>query len=172
MRHCGKCNYCCIWIDLDDIVPGAGNGKPCPHVTENGCGRYADRPVICQAWECLWLMMGDDLLADDERPDRIHAVFFFPASKYGIRDSRVICLSEDYIHEQVSRPPTDQQKIAISKVVAAGFPCVLEPVAPASVKTMQLMIGRARLPSRNIIARLRSYDKRNAAVQKRSGSET
>lgn len=64
-RKCGACTACCVSLSIE----GKAAGEPCPLLRANGrgCGKYGDRPEVCQLFRCTWLNGEGD---DDERPDR------------------------------------------------------------------------------------------------------
>ena len=54
-RECGSCTLCCKLL----AVPGLDKpaGQFCRHcVPGKGCNIYRDRPEVCQAWNCGWLV--------------------------------------------------------------------------------------------------------------------
>lgn len=73
-RECGECTACChgaLRLVVEEQQIGPGN--PCRHCAGNGCTIYASRPLVCQQFECGWLIGGSPLpLA--MRPDVCGAV--------------------------------------------------------------------------------------------------
>ena len=55
--HCADCTACCTVFSVDSIKKAFG--EPCRHLTKTplgpGCGIYAERPVECQHYVCLWI---------------------------------------------------------------------------------------------------------------------
>lgn len=52
---CGKCNLCCKTMGVAEI--GKERGTWCVKaVKSGGCACYAERPVSCREYECLWLI--------------------------------------------------------------------------------------------------------------------
>lgn len=71
-RRCGHCTACCKILPVPEV------GKPaltrCQHQRHGkGCAIYADRPLSCRLWSCLWLTT-DAATAELSRPDRSHYV--------------------------------------------------------------------------------------------------
>lgn len=53
-RACGTCNLCCKLVPVDALEKPANTW--CQHaVKKAGCGIYADRPIGCRNWSCMWL---------------------------------------------------------------------------------------------------------------------
>lgn len=70
-RTCQGCTACCVWLPIpaghvcrQEKPPGVA----CPRLKENGCGIYAQRPLICHQFACTWLKCCD--WPDPWRPDR------------------------------------------------------------------------------------------------------
>jgi len=67
-RTCGRCNACCIHIEIPVLDKPVG--KPCQHLCTGPagcCSIYADRPSPCASYSCAWL---DGYLLAILRPDR------------------------------------------------------------------------------------------------------
>jgi len=71
-RSCGECRACCTVFGVSEL--GKPYYRPCPHLTENGCGIYECRPASCRGFYCLWL---DGVVPGDERwrPDNLGVIF-------------------------------------------------------------------------------------------------
>ena len=68
-RRCGDCQLCCKVLPTKEIEKPAN--QRCRHQRHGkGCAIYANRPLSCAVWSCLWLT-GD---FDGQRPDRAHYV--------------------------------------------------------------------------------------------------
>lgn len=66
-RACGDCTACCRIVPVREL--GKGHNTRCAHQRfGKGCTIYAQRPLPCRLWSCLWLLEGD--AADLRRPDR------------------------------------------------------------------------------------------------------
>lgn len=72
MRTCGGCTLCCdgtltVKVNEHKVFPN----NPCPHLTDCGCGIYADlsRPAICDTYKCAWLNHED--IPEWMRPDKV-----------------------------------------------------------------------------------------------------
>ena len=111
-RTCGECTLCC---KLPEIVwrtdPPVGRpplDKPmntlCSYCVEGkGCTIYADRPLSCAGFQCLWLM---GLMPEDLRPDKVGGYFDVqgpyllllkdPARPDPMADPRVKSWAEDF----------------------------------------------------------------------------
>ncbi|MFA6167031.1 MAG: hypothetical protein WC700_10460 [Gemmatimonadaceae bacterium] len=63
----------------------------CEHATDAGCARYATRPEECRAYHCAW-RYGHG--ADDERPDGIGMVLWFPRPGAAPGWERIIIAAE------------------------------------------------------------------------------
>lgn len=77
MRRCGPCAACCTVLTVPGVSPA---GQPCPHLAEQGCGIYAQRPDVCRTWSCQWIQDNlhrkpARLFLDSERPDRLGVMF-------------------------------------------------------------------------------------------------
>lgn len=83
-RECGDCTACCVLPRIQSrpeltSLPLLPQGKPgytpCQFLGDGGgCGRYDERPQVCQEFECLWkigLIAGDDR----RRPDNLGLMF-------------------------------------------------------------------------------------------------
>lgn len=51
---CGSCTACCTVLKIEEPLNKPAM-EPCKHLCDKGCGIYADRPKVCQTFECLWL---------------------------------------------------------------------------------------------------------------------
>jgi hypothetical protein len=80
-RSCGSCTLCCKLPEIDwRTDPPVGlpplkkpQNEWCRHADPaRGCTIYADRPLSCAAFQCLWLM---GLAPEEQRPDRIGGFF-------------------------------------------------------------------------------------------------
>lgn len=68
-RRCGDCQLCCKVLPTSEIHKPAN--ERCPHQrVGKGCAIYANRPMSCAVWSCLWLT-GE---FNGQRPDRTHYV--------------------------------------------------------------------------------------------------
>jgi hypothetical protein len=128
-RICGPCERCCIELRVD--VLGKDPGVPCEHLhgpLGSGCTRYADRPPICRAYQCLWLLC-PDLLGEEHRPD-VAGVIFTPklASEIQLparqeRDWLVIVAQPCYGLALADRPEPME---AVRRLRAAGLSVLLD----------------------------------------------
>src|ERR1700690_714173 len=67
-RTCGRCNACCVQIEIPVLDKPAG--VPCQHLHNGACGScsiYEDRPSPCATYTCAWL---DGYLPATLRPER------------------------------------------------------------------------------------------------------
>jgi hypothetical protein len=68
-RRCGDCQLCCKVLPTSEINKPANTR--CQHQrVGKGCAIYANRPLSCAVWSCLWLT-GEFA---GQRPDRAHYV--------------------------------------------------------------------------------------------------
>jgi hypothetical protein len=66
-RACGTCTLCCKVIGVAELDKQPGTW--CPHcVRGKGCGIYAQRPVSCRTFFCLW--MTGPALGPEWKPER------------------------------------------------------------------------------------------------------
>lgn len=70
-RQCGECTLCC------ELLPVAEINKPastrCKHQSRTkGCKIYANRPISCRVWSCVWWLNVD--VEGMRRPDKTHYV--------------------------------------------------------------------------------------------------
>jgi len=71
MKACGRCNFCCKVMAIDELAKPFGVW--CPHARPGqGCAIYGEHPASCRAFACLWLT--EDGLPDAYRPDRTKVV--------------------------------------------------------------------------------------------------
>jgi hypothetical protein len=70
-RSCGTCTACCRILEIAALDKPAG--VLCRHNTGAACGIYAERPLACERWHCLWRRIG--AMPDALRPDRCGVVF-------------------------------------------------------------------------------------------------
>ena len=80
-RECGSCTACCSVLAIVELQKPPR--RACDHLCRSGCGVYADRPVSCREFHCLWLrgaIDGDEAL----RPDQLGVMFdYFVMSSSG-----------------------------------------------------------------------------------------
>lgn len=70
-KTCGPCTACCKVLAVDAL--GKPGGTRCTHLAKaGGCGIYADRPLACRSFECVWLM--DPEMPHRFRPDQTKVV--------------------------------------------------------------------------------------------------
>lgn len=75
-RECGSCNACCTVLRIDsepgystrfdnaeDVAKSAQ--EKCRFLTEQGCGIYEVRPIVCRRFKCDWLTSKKDFAAQD-----------------------------------------------------------------------------------------------------------
>ena len=67
---------CCKAVAVYEINKPAGEW--CTHCATGGggCAIYANRPVECGGFDCLWLK---GVLEERDRPDKLHAVLYWQA---------------------------------------------------------------------------------------------
>lgn len=59
-RACGNCTLCCKLVPIDTEELTKPGGEWCPHCKiGKGCGIYAERPLACRTWTCMWLTNAD-----------------------------------------------------------------------------------------------------------------
>ena len=72
-RSCGTCTLCCVLPDIDELDKPANH--VCRHcVVDTGCLAYADRPLTCRDFLCLWRT--DASLDDHWHPERSHMMVY------------------------------------------------------------------------------------------------
>lgn len=72
-RSCGTCTMCCKTMTVAEL-PDKEPGQWCRHCKPGkGCSIYADRPVSCRDFVCLWR---GGMLHDSMRPDRTGVVWW------------------------------------------------------------------------------------------------
>lgn len=67
-RACGGCTVCCTELEVDTPDLRKPAGRPCRHLTTDGCGIHAVRPEICRTWFCAWRRVA--AMPEEARPDR------------------------------------------------------------------------------------------------------
>src|SRR5262249_13439594 len=67
-RACGSCSLCCKVLDIPDLAKP--QNKWCQHCKpgRGGCAIYNERPDVCKAFACLWLI--DDFWDEGWTPTR------------------------------------------------------------------------------------------------------
>jgi hypothetical protein len=77
-RQCYPCTACCEgWLSADIYGVQIMPGKPCPHVTAQGCGIYDKRPHNpCATFRCGWLTGEHDMPAHMQ-PSECGAIVMF-----------------------------------------------------------------------------------------------
>jgi hypothetical protein len=66
-RQCGSCSLCCKVLVIPELSKPAGPW--CEHCNPGrGCSIYADRPPVCRAFGCQWLL--DASFGDEWLPTR------------------------------------------------------------------------------------------------------
>jgi Fe-S-cluster containining protein len=85
IRECGSCSACCTVLGVHEIEKGTY--EACQHLSEAGCGIYADRPGSCRTFECQWLrgmLEVDGTIDTDLRPDSCGVIFEYqPGTAFG-----------------------------------------------------------------------------------------
>ena len=78
--HCGSCTACCRVFAIPEFKKPAG--KWCTHCAIGvGCKVYAERPMMCIEYQCMWLQSQERIanpasrLGPELRPDRCKVVF-------------------------------------------------------------------------------------------------
>ncbi len=103
-RQCSPCKVCCEgWltakINGQLIMPG----KPCMHMTDQGCGIYEKRPVKpCATFNCGWLLDPVNL-AEDMRPDLCGAIVIIDRKWQGASVIRAIPTGEKIPRDTLER---------------------------------------------------------------------
>jgi Fe-S-cluster containining protein len=70
-RSCGTCMLCCKVYTIDVLNKPAG--RWCAHAElGRGCKIYEDRPDICRAFYCMWIV--DRTLGPEWKPEKAHFV--------------------------------------------------------------------------------------------------
>ncbi len=73
-RSCGDCTACCQgWLRAKIFDTDMYPGRACPHITDQGCNCYDERPEVCRNFRCLWLI-NPEAFPDWMRPDRSKAI--------------------------------------------------------------------------------------------------
>jgi uncharacterized protein len=70
-KSCGACTMCCSALEIDHFKKPPGP-KCVNCLAGGGCGIYADRPEVCQDFECEWLTRRD--LTRQLRPDLVGTI--------------------------------------------------------------------------------------------------
>ena len=69
-RSCGSCSLCCKLLQVNDSPFFKPAGKWCEHCRpgNGGCAIYDQRPELCRAWVCGWLL--HPTVGDEWQPTR------------------------------------------------------------------------------------------------------
>jgi hypothetical protein len=90
-RDCGDCTVCCTLFPIkglpqyEETKPA---GEPCKWLLDTPterCGKYPERPMACQSYECLWIKDGRETkrkLLHSYRPNELGIVFDLTARKH------------------------------------------------------------------------------------------
>ena len=57
-RACGDCHACCVHLPIpagEVTADAKPPGVACPHLCQQGCRQYTQRPETCRRFECAWL---------------------------------------------------------------------------------------------------------------------
>ena len=81
-RSCDACTACCTAMAVPELAKPSGT--PCPHLTAQGCGIYAERPASCRHFRCAWLARDSALLTTALRPDRSGLVVWQEKTRLGV----------------------------------------------------------------------------------------
>jgi hypothetical protein len=75
-RTCGECYRCCVAFGISEIKKH--QDKACRHLDGRNptarCSIYANRPMACQTYTCLWR---DGHFDEDDRPDKSGVIAHF-----------------------------------------------------------------------------------------------
>jgi len=84
-RECGSCSACCTVIGVPELQKDLY--EACQHLSEDGCGIYAERPGSCRTFECQWLsgvLEVDGAVDTGMRPDACGVIFDYqPDTAFG-----------------------------------------------------------------------------------------
>ncbi len=72
-RDCGGCTVCCVETRINTPELQKEPGRPCTHLSAQGCGIYETRFPVCREWHCLWRHIGE--MPEAARPDRLGIMF-------------------------------------------------------------------------------------------------
>ena len=75
VNHCGTCTLCCKTMKVVELQKPAHTW--CSHCNQQqGCEIYAERPLSCRQYECLWLRSQafPQPFSSNLRPDRCRVV--------------------------------------------------------------------------------------------------
>jgi hypothetical protein len=73
IKECGGCTACCRTLSVYELQKPAGEW--CRHCASDkkSCGIYANRPLSCREFNCLWLTSPG--MSEDMRPDRCGVIW-------------------------------------------------------------------------------------------------
>jgi hypothetical protein len=72
-RACGSCTMCCKVTQIAELKKPPGVW--CTHaVAGKGCGIYADRPAVCRAFYCAWML--SESFGPEWKPDKAKLVAY------------------------------------------------------------------------------------------------
>jgi hypothetical protein len=78
-KACGTCMMCCKVLRIEELEKPPGLW--CRHAaTGKGCGIYENRPTVCRAFYCQWML--DSSLGPEWKPEKSKFVMF-PDRKNG-----------------------------------------------------------------------------------------
>jgi hypothetical protein len=142
-KQCGTCTACCSSIPVSEI--GLLPYTRChylraPFDPKIGCSIYADRPISCRNWSCVWL---SSELPDELRPDRCGIVIDPVADLIRVNGVDTPCVhiwvmrghEEAYLHWPVSE--------ALMLLLKQGNPILWQlPFGPGEVSLAQVLVLR------------------------------
>ncbi len=77
-KSCGPCQVCCVALKIKTPQLHKDARIPCPHLVQEGCGIYENRPPVCRSFLCGWRLMPE--LNASWRPD-LSGVMLLPLSQ-------------------------------------------------------------------------------------------
>jgi len=96
-RSCGTCTACCTAVPVtlpDEDKPA---NVRCRHVGSRGCRIYGERPALCRAWSCRWLV--DPGTVGMRRPD--HAGYIIDPALNAVHfNGRLVAVVQVWVDPQ------------------------------------------------------------------------
>jgi|HubBroStandDraft_6_1064221.scaffolds.fasta_scaffold104779_2 hypothetical protein len=101
-RTCGECYRCCVAFGIPEL--NKYQDQACRHLDgRNPTARYsiyADRPVACRQYTCLWR---DDLFDEEDRPNKSGVIAHCDQLNEGGASQLVLTLDKDANYETMLR---------------------------------------------------------------------
>lgn len=113
MSRCGECNACCKPFAVPEV--GKEDGVTlCRHSCPTGCAIYAERPLACRMFQCVWLARSE--MATSWRPDKLGVMFLH--SVYEVPGKQVSALDVWEVRPDASQIQSVREMVSVNRTQA------------------------------------------------------